>query len=217
MKDPIKYGQVEIGEGVIIQDYVVLGKKPERAKISLFSKEEKKFNPTKIGNYVTICTGAVVFAGVEIGDNAFIGDGASIRENTVIGGNTIVGRAVTIECNTVIGKNCKIETGAHVTGNCTVGDDVFIGPFVVTTNDRYLALVDVEMVGPTFDDGCAIGANSTILPGVHVGKKAIVGAGSLVIKDVPDEEVWMGNPARKVGTYKKFIATSKLFKKTKNI
>nr|MDO8110722.1 acyltransferase [Candidatus Sigynarchaeota archaeon] len=202
---------VKLGKGLIIQDYVVIGKRPERAKISLFAQKPREFKPTVIGDYVTLCAGAIVYAAVELGNSVFVGDYASIRESTTVGENTIIGRNVTVECDTKIGKSCKIQTGAHITGECVVGDNVFIGPEVCTTNDSYMALVDVPMQGPVFGDGCVVGANSTIVPGIHIGKKAVIGAGSVIFQNVPDEEVWMGNPAKKVATYKEFIGTAKMF------
>ena len=210
-EQPKTYGSVHLGEGVLVQDHVVIGKPPQRAKTSLFSHKQVEFAPVKIGNYVTLCTGVIIYAAVTLGDNVFVGDHASIRENTSVGENTIIGRDVTVECDTVIGKNCKIQTGAHVTGECVIGDNVFLGPEVCTTNDRYMALIDIPMEGPVFKDGCVVGGNATILPGITVGKNAVVAAGSVVFQDVPDEEVWMGNPARKISTYKKFIGTGKMF------
>ncbi|MHA1684460.1 MAG: acyltransferase [Promethearchaeota archaeon] len=195
------YGNPNIGKGVIIQDNVVIGKRPERASISHFKKAggEDTFPPTVIGDYVTICTGAVIYAGTTIGNNAFIGDNANIRENSSVGENTIIGRNVTVECNTRIGKNSKIQTAAHITGDCTIGDGVFIGPEACTMNDKYMGLVEEQqMSGPIFEDGCAVGGNATILPGIRIGKNAIVGAGSVVTKDVPEKEVWVGNPAKKI-------------------
>jgi UDP-2-acetamido-3-amino-2,3-dideoxy-glucuronate N-acetyltransferase len=203
--------KVQLGKGIIVQDFVVIGKRPERAKISLFAQAPREFKPTIIGNYVTLCAGAIVYAAVELGNSVFVGDYASIRENTTVGENTIIGRNVTVECDTKIGKNCKIQTGAHITGECVVGDKVFIGPEVCTTNDAYMALVDVPMQGPVFGDGCVVGANSTIVPGVRIGKSAVIAAGSVVFQNIPDEEFWMGNPAKKVGTYKQFLGTARMF------
>jgi len=202
---------VILGKGVIIQDYVVIGKKPQRAKISLFAQAPREFKPTVIGDYVTLCAGAIIYAAVELGNNVFVGDYASIRENTTVGENTIIGRNVTVECDTKIGSNCKIQTGAHITGECVIGDKIFIGPEVCTTNDSYMALVDVPMQGPVFEDGCVVGANSTIVPGVRIGKNAIVAAGSVIFQNVPAEEVWMGNPAKKIATLKQFMGTAKMF------
>jgi acetyltransferase-like isoleucine patch superfamily enzyme len=212
--DLLQYGQVEIGEGAIIQDHVVIGKPPQRAKISLYAQvgtQQDEFGPTIIGNYVTMCCGTIVYAGAKLGNNVFLGDYASIRENTTVGEGTIIGRNVTVECYTQIGKNCKIQTGAHITGYCKIGDGVFVGPEVCTTNDKYMSVVDVPMVGPVIEDGALIGANVTILPSVRIGKKSVISAGSVVVKDVPDEQLWMGNPAKKISTYNQFIGAAKMF------
>ena len=105
---------------------------------------------------------------------------------------------VTVECNTKIGKRSKIQTAAHITGDCIIGDDVFVGPEVTTMNDLYMGARETEMKGPIIEDGALIGGNATLLPGVRIGKNAVVGAGSVVTKDVPANEVWVGNPARKI-------------------
>ena len=88
---------------------------------------------------------------------------------------------------------------AHVTGNCTIGNDVFISMMITMTNDNALGAKgysEKQMKGPTIEDGAMIGANVTLLPGVMIGKKAIVGAGAVVTKDVAPDSVMMGVPAR---------------------
>jgi len=78
-------------------------------------------------------------------------------------------------------------------------DFVFVGPGVVFTNDKYpVATGNWKVKNTLVKSGASIGANATILPGVTIGKKSMIGAGAVVTKDVPDGETWVGNPARKL-------------------
>lgn len=180
-----------------VQKNVILNKQPVFGPTSHFAGKEKELPPTIIGESSIICSFAVIYAGTTLGKQVFVADGASIRENVQIGDNTIIGRNVTIELNTKIGSRTKIQTSAHITGDCIIGDDVFIGPEACTMNDTYMgAKDDLTMTGPILEDGCLVGGNSTILPGIRIGKNAVVGAGAVVTKDVPPNEIWVGNPAK---------------------
>ena len=131
-----------------------------------------------------------------------IADQASIRENCSIGRNTIIGRASTVENNTKIGDLCKIETGAHITGNAIIKKNVFIGPHVTMTNDKYMGKVkNIQLIGPIIESGAKIGANATILPAVRIGKLAVVGAGSVVTKNVSNNTTVIGVPAKPFKNY----------------
>ena len=179
-----------------IQEHVILNKQPVFGPNSLFAGQKKELPQTEIGDGSIICTYAVIYAGTKIGKKVFIADGASIRENVVIGDNAMIGRNVTIECNTKIGEGTKIQTAAHITGDCIIGKNCFIGPEATTMNDLYMGAKEIEMKGPILGDGVLIGANATLLAGVKVGDNSVVGAGSVVTKDVPPNEVWVGNPAK---------------------
>ncbi|MCP4762517.1 MAG: N-acetyltransferase [archaeon] len=179
-----------------VQSHVILNKKPVYGPNSLFAGKEKDLPDTEIGDGSIICSLSVIYAGTTLGKKVFVGDGASIRENVQIGDNCVIGRNVTIECNVKIGNNTKIQTSAHITGDCFIGDDCFIGPEVCMMNDRLMGMKDIPMVGPTIEDGVLIGGNATIYPGVKIGKKAIISAGSVINRNVPSNEVWMGNPAK---------------------
>ncbi len=190
MAKPTKYKDCMFQQGAI------LNKKPVYAPSSHFYGQEKDLPDTILGEKCIIGANAIVYAGTVLGDRVFVADGANIRENCQIGSDTIIGRNVTVELNTKIGRFCKIQTAAHITGDCVIEDYVFIGPEVCTMNDKYMGASDKPMLGPHFKDYCRVGANATILAGITIGKYAVVGAGSVVTKDVPDYEVWVGNPAR---------------------
>jgi UDP-2-acetamido-3-amino-2,3-dideoxy-glucuronate N-acetyltransferase len=126
-----------------------------------------------------------------------------------IGAETKIGAFVEIRKTVTIGARCKIQAFSFIPEGVTVGDGVFIGPHVCFTNDLFPRAInldgtlqgsdDWETVPTTVGKGAAIGANATILCGVKIGEFALIGAGSVVVKDVSAYSVMVGNPARVVG------------------
>ncbi|RST72079.1 N-acetyltransferase [Siminovitchia acidinfaciens] len=146
----------------------------------------------KIGNHVSI------YSGTTIAQDVFIADHASIRENVEVGPGTIIGRGAIIELNTKIGHDCTIQTLAYVTGDTTIEDHVFIGPCVSMSNDKYMGAREYTLKGPYIQEGAKIGNNATLLPGITIGSSAVVGAGSVVTKDVADFKTVVGSPAKDI-------------------
>lgn len=134
----------------------------------------------------------------KIGRNTLIWKNAQIRENSKIGKNCIISKDVYIDKNVKIGDNCKIQNSAQIYDGVTIKNNVFIGPAVVFTND-YFPRADNKnwkILKTKIEDGASIGANATILCGIKIGKKAMIAAGSVVIKDVEDYSLYAGNPAK---------------------
>ena len=134
-----------------------------------------------------------------IGDGTRIWHFVHIRDGAIIGKNCNIGKSVYIDTGVVIGDRVKIQNFATIYRGVTIEDDVFIGPAVVFTNDLYpRAFIwgEDRIVETKVRKGASIGANATIVCGVEVGEYAMVGAGSVVTKDVPPHGLVYGNPAR---------------------
>jgi len=190
----IKEGSI-LEDNIEIQDNVVIGKQPRSSPISS-RKASKELLVAKIGSGTLIGTGSVIYGGTDIGQKCFVGDLASIREKCKIHEFVIIGRGVTIEYETEIMSYTKIQTACHLTGNLTIGKYVFFGPEVCTLNDKYMDTMEYDYRGATVKDGATVGSNATILSAITIGYDAVIGAGAVVTKNVPDRQVWVGNPAK---------------------
>ena len=138
---------------------------------------------------------------VSIGEGTKIWHLVQIRKGAKIGKNCIFGKSVFIDTNVTIGNNVKIQNFVSVYQGVTIEDDVFVGPHVCFTND-YLPrsfVSDWELIATKVKKGASIGANATIVCGITIGEYAMIGAGSLVSKDVQAHELVYGNPAKRKG------------------
>jgi UDP-2-acetamido-3-amino-2,3-dideoxy-glucuronate N-acetyltransferase len=121
-----------------------------------------------------------------------------ILENAVIGHNCNINCHVFIENDVLIGDNVTIKPGVQIWDGVTLEDNVFIGPNVTFTNDLFPVSKNKNFIlkKTRVKKGASIGANSTIICGVIIGENSLVGAGSVVTKDIPAGEIWVGNPAK---------------------
>ena len=136
-----------------------------------------------------------------IGNGSTIWQFVVILKNAIIGNNCNINASVFIENDVIIGSNTTIKSGVQIWDGITIQDNVFIGPNVTFTNDLFPRS---KKHPKTFSktlimSGASIGANATILAGNTIGKYSLIGAGSVVTKDVGDNELWVGNPAKKIG------------------
>ncbi|MGH7359924.1 MAG: N-acetyltransferase, partial [Candidatus Rokuibacteriota bacterium] len=149
----------------------------------------------------SILAGAVVFAGSRLGRGVIVGDQACVRERCELGDGVVVGRGSLVENDTTIGARTRIQANAYVTAYSTIEEDVFVAPGVVTTNDHFMGRTEerhAQRKGPTIRRGARVGGGAVLLPGVEIGEEAFVGAGAVVLKDVPARAVVVGNPARQI-------------------
>lgn len=134
----------------------------------------------KIGKKTTLWQFSIVL------ENATIGENCNINSHTFIENDVVIGNNVTLKCGVYLWDGLRIE------------DDVFIGPNVTFTNDKYPRSKQFPEQFQTtlIRRGASVGANATILGGISIGLKSMIGAGSVVTKNVPDNELWIGNPAK---------------------
>jgi acetyltransferase-like isoleucine patch superfamily enzyme len=193
----ILYPGTVLGEGCRILDYAVVGKQPTLGPRSTAKRDE--LPPLELGAGTIVSTGAILFAGSTIGERAIIGDQACVRERCRIGDDVVIGRGSLVENDTTIGSLTKIQADAYVTAYTTVEDRVFIAPRVITTNDNFMGRTEKRHAlrkGPTIRRGARVGAGAVLLPAVEIGEEAFVGAGAVVVGDVPPRTVVVGNPGR---------------------
>jgi len=190
---------VHLADGVEVFPGAVVGKEPKGA--GALSRKPVFERVVRVGAHSSVGPNAVIYCDVQIGEHSLIGDGASVREQVQIGSQTVIGRCVTVNYNVRIGNRVKIMDHSWMAGNMTIGDDVFISGGVLTSNDNHIGkegYSDAHVVGPTIEDGAAIGLGAKLLPNITIGAAAVVGAGAVVTKDVPAKAVVMGVPAKLV-------------------
>lgn len=134
---------------------------------------------------------------------------SQIREGAYLGKNSIIGKGVYLGAGVRLGENCKIQNGVLIYEPAILGDGVFIGPGVILTNDKFPRAVNPDLSLKTPDDwthvgihvgiGASIGAGSICVAPIRIGAWSMIGAGSVVTKDVPDFALMLGAPARRVG------------------
>ncbi len=157
---------------------------------------------------VKILPSADVDSSATLGDGSSIWHLAQIRDGVVLGANCIIGRGAYIGSGVTMGDNCKVQNYALVYEPAKIGNGVFIGPAAVLTNDQFPRAVNTDLslksgsdwdaVGVTIHDGASIGARAVCIAPVTIGKWALVAAGAVVTKDVPDFALVAGVPAKRI-------------------
>jgi UDP-2-acetamido-3-amino-2,3-dideoxy-glucuronate N-acetyltransferase len=151
----------------------------------------------------------------DVSKDAHVGDGtrvwheAQVREGARVGRECVLGKGVYVDKDVVVGDRCKLENRASLFHGATLEDGVFIGPHAIIANDRFPRAINPDGTLKSDDDwlvepvlvreGASIGAGAIVLPGITVGKWAVVGAGAVVTASVPEHAIVRGNPARNSG------------------
>ena len=180
--------EVHLGANAQIDDGVMLG---------YLSARLGERAPVTIGCDAVIRSGSIIYQSVTIGDRFQTGHYVVIREENQIGDDVSIWAHSVVDYRCKIGHRVKIHTKVYIAQYSILEDDVFIAPGVTLANDKYPVSNDLR--GPHLKRGARIGVNATILPGIVVGEGALVGAGGVVTRAVPNGMVVAGNPAKPMG------------------
>lgn len=208
--EAVDRGWLQIGDGISIAENVT------------FLQPSSSNKKIKLGDNVSVDFGCVIHEGVsiksgarinsnvrierdcKIGENTFIGHGCVLRPNTIIGDNCTIGHLTVFEGDSNIGDDTLIHAQCHITKGVTIGKKVFIAPLFVGANDPMMCharrhIISYEQTPYIIEDGVRIAIGVSILPGVRIGKNAMIGAHALVTRDVPPNAIMRGVPARVAG------------------
>jgi acetyltransferase-like isoleucine patch superfamily enzyme len=190
-----------VGPFSIIHSGVTLGpgsRVGSHCSIGIPSEGEGSEKALDIGPNATIRSHTVIYSGSTIGPRLETGHRVTIREGLVAGINLRVGINSEIQGTSTFGDYVRLHSGVFTCKTCTLGDHVWLFPHVVFTDDPHPPN-DENMQGPTVEDYAVIGAQSCVAPGVRIGHGAVVGAASMVTRDVGPEMLALGVPAREIG------------------
>jgi acetyltransferase-like isoleucine patch superfamily enzyme len=185
---------VELGEGSFVGPHCILGE-PSALFYQGGPYENAK---TVIGPGAIVRSHSIVYAGVTIGMQLTTGHHVTIREGAEIGRNLQVGTSSDIQGHCKIGDYVRIHSGVFVPQFTTLADYVWLFPGALLTNDPHPPS-DEATRGPTIEAYAVVGARAVVLPGIHIGREAVIAAAAVVTRDVPDGELVVGVPAEARG------------------
>jgi len=184
----IIYPNVVLEEGATVEDYCVIG----------LPFKEMQNEETIIGKNSVIRAGSYIYAGNKIGKNFQTGNKVNIRENNIIQDDVSIGTLSVVEHNVKIGSGVRIHSQVFIPEYTILEDHCWLGPNVVITNAKYPKHPHVKeaLRGAHVHKNAKIGANTTLLPAITIGTNSLIGAGSLVTKDIGEDVIAFGNPAK---------------------
>lgn len=195
------YDNVEIGDNTIISNDCIIGEPLN----GYYSDPNSYTNPTtKIGSDSLIRSHTIIYADCSIGDSFSTGHRVTIREKSIIGNNCRIGTLSDLQGHLKIGNYCWLHSNVHVGQETQLGNFVFVYPYVIFTNDPHPP--SSQIMGSTVDDYTQIAVSSVILPGVKIGKHCLIGAHTLVAKNVKDNQLIVGNPGKSIGETNQVIS-----------
>ena len=199
----IIYDNVEIGDNTIICNDCVIGEPLN----SYYSSKNYRNPVTKIGKYSFIRSHSIIYAGSSFGQKFTTGHRVTIRENVEAGEHFSVGTLSDIQGYTRFGNYCRLHSNVHIGQESTIGNFVFIYPYVVFTNDPHPPSNYCK--GPTIGDYTQIAVHSIIMAMVEIGRNCLIGASSTVNRSFGDELVITGTPAQAIGSVRNIKSKEK--------
>ena len=195
----------EIGESTKIEDNCIIGYSNATGFVSR-STQVGDLSRLKMGRNCLVREGSTLYKGSVYGESVKIHHKVLIREKTNIGDFSSIGSMCDLEGNITIGRHCSIHSNVHLCFDTTIGDYVFIAPFCITTNGNPMGYKRPQLPaiygfekGPVIESGCQIAVHTTILPRVRIGYESMIGANSLVTRDVSPLSIMLGSPAKHKG------------------
>ena len=186
----VNNNMVRLGSGAVVNEGVLIGYRPSRGNNQYLS----------IGPRAHLRYGTVIYGGSRIGSNLETGHNVIIREENDIGDNFCIWNNSVVDYGCNVGNNVKVHNKVYIAQFTIIEDDVFLAPGVTLANDLHPGCPDSKecMRGPYINKGAQIGINCCILPRVVIGEHSVIGAGSVVTRNIPAGVVAYGNPAQVV-------------------
>jgi len=218
--DNIVLGPSTIGVDSVIGRNVIVGY-PVRKSLQAFTFSNRfsieKFNKisrgAKIGKNCMIRSGTVIYETASVGNQVETGHNVLIREHSQIGDKTRIGSSTQLDGTVKIGRNVSVQSNVYLPHLTVIGDDVFLAPNVVFTNDPYPP--SGRRIGIVVEKDAVVGANAVIVARARIGEGSVVSAGAVVTKDVPPHTVVVGSPARIYASREEYDKKKVKWEKTK--
>jgi UDP-3-O-[3-hydroxymyristoyl] glucosamine N-acyltransferase len=189
IRDNVRIGADSfVGARAILGEYLV----------DFVSRRENAPHMLVIGDHAVIRSETIIYGDNVIGDNFQTGHRVTLRERSRIGSHVRVGTLSDIQGYCEIGDYVNMHSNVHIGQKSVIKNYVWIFPYVVLTNDPNPP--SVELMGVTVEEYAVISTGTVVLPGIVIGREALVGAGAIVTKEVPPERIVVGNPAKDVGS-----------------
>jgi len=197
------YDNVEIGDDSIICNDCIIGE-----PLNSYYRDSSYENPpTVIGAGSVVRSHSIIYANCSIGREFNTGHRVTIRENTVIGDHCSVGTLSDLEGDIQIGSYCRLHSNVHISQTSSMGDFVWMYPYSVMTNDPFPPSYDIK--GGHVGSYTQVCVHSIILSGVQVGENCLIGAASVVNRNLPDYSLATGDPARVIKDLRKYVVMGK--------